>query len=109
VDLLSSLPDRELIDTLYRIVRTRNEEQTFEPDEFQRGRWCIAITSFGRYQGRTDPAAEIELVGQVADRVKDGGWAILSEQGTCEFCKSQIISVSKLAICPVCSTEVYCT
>lgn len=109
VAALSELPERELVEVIYQVFRPLNEDRNYPNGEFEYDRWCLAQSTFGRFRGETDAAAHIEVVALPAPEYEHIGWKHLCQQGQCEHCKSIIISVSKLALCPVCSQKVECT
>ena len=109
IERLSQLAERELVEVIYRSLRSRNEDQSFPDGEFQYDRWCLAQTAFGRFENRSDEEAYIELVGLVAPAFEHVDWVHLCQQGKCSYCNALVVSVSKVAICPCCSNEVECT
>jgi hypothetical protein len=108
VEYLCGLPDREFIELMHKVFSAKADDKVFENGEYSFDRMCLATTSYGVYEGVAEPPA-INLIGQVADEVAQVPWDALCQFGQCETCGSTVISVGKLAVCPVCSTEVECT
>jgi hypothetical protein len=106
---LAALPDRELIEVIYAAFRPRQDDRDFRSGDFERDRWCLAEASFGKFNGQTDEHAYVELIGLPAPAYEQLDWEHLSQQGKCLHCGVLVVSVSKVASCPVCSSDVECT
>ena len=104
-EFLSGLTERKFVELMHAVLKARSEDQIFEGGEYQYDRWCLALSSYGVFEGIAE-APRIELVGQCAPEVAHVDWDSLCQQGQCTVCKSLVVSVAKLALCPVCSCKV---
>lgn len=106
---LSQLPERELVEVIYKAIQSRNEDKELPSGDFEYDRWCLAQTSFGRFEGNTDQEPYVELVGLVSPAYEHVDWKHLCQSGKCKRCNALVTSVSKIAVCPCCSADVECT
>ena len=107
-DQLGALPLQELVELLNRVLSSKDEVS----DHRRSG---LRIAQFVHYVG--EPAFH-ELVGAADWRgVEPEDHAMfpghfskkLVQSGTCDVCRSEIVSYSKSARCPACDASVECT
>jgi hypothetical protein len=108
VEYLRSLADDELARLFYEAMFPKNVYRR-HPD----GTFWNDVYVVGTAMHTESGPAEVEVLAVAADpslrfseeHMKRGAL----EQGRCEVCKTFITSTFKVALCPVCGTEVECT
>ena len=104
---LQSLDDKDLVRLLQEVFVLRRNDKIYETGDFQYDDvMCLALCSFGSFNGKVDSKAIIELYASEGDGEKENN---LCEQGVCPTCKSELISASKTASCPICRSNVFLT
>ncbi len=109
VEALMQLGEREFIETIQEVLQTKADDRDFAGGDFEYDRWCLACTSYGAFRGQLDEEPYVQLIGACAPEVAHVDWEHLCQDGKCPKCGTLVLSVAKLALCPVCSTEVECT
>ena len=112
IEYIQSLNEKELVDFFYEAVTDRNEDKEFE-DGYERDRECIISTSFGKFEGEEDEEHYSTFQALPVPEIADLDWIKnekhICQSGRCNRCKAIVLSVAKLALCPVCDAEVECT
>ena len=107
-DQLNTMPIRDLIELLGRVLPNRDDVSEYR-------RSGLRVAQFVHYTG--EPAFH-EMVGVADWRDVDteGREKFVShfsqglvQSGTCDVCRSELVSYSKSARCPVCDANVECT
>ena len=110
LDYLRALGERDFINLLYESFVTRNDDGQVEARKQYLNRWCLATSTFSMKDGVADDAPLIELIGLASPpHTPYSSEEYLCQDGKCIRCGALVVSVSKMAVCPVCSNEVRCT
>ena len=112
INYIQNLSEKQFVDFFYEAVTNRNEDQLV-PNGYEKDRICLIRTSFGAFENKEDKEHLSEFMALPTEEFSKIKWiqkmSNVTEQGRCKKCKAQVISVAKLAACPICDTEVECT
>lgn len=112
LDYIRGLSEKELVDFFYDSISNRNEFKEFD-DGFEIKNLCITQSSFGKFNKKLDEVHYSEFMALPSEETAGVDFIVkakdIHEQGECDKCKAEIISVSKEAICPICGELVECT
>ncbi len=110
VEYISSLSESELGQLINEAVQSRRVEKYFDDEDFEvEDVFVLASCTFGKYKGKVDVKANIEVYAPPASGDLSRVSGPISEQGSCPKCKTHLISSLKLVTCPICKTEVELT
>lgn len=93
VEALRAMSSGEVIEIVYEAL------QAFDSDEYR-----LRVAQL--YQPQPGEPPDVEFIALPVGGYERPGVDELYEQG---MCGTRVVSVSKLACCPSCSSEVYCT
>lgn len=96
VEALRAMSKCELVEIVYEAL------QAFDRDEY---RLRVAQS----YQTQPCDPPDVEFIALPVDGHERPGVDELYQQGMCDRCSTRVVSVSKLACCPICASEVCCT
>lgn len=109
-EYLKNLTARELTELFYKATSHLLVKEAYENGDFYQEKICLAKTVYGGTEGVPDRESDIYLVALPADHVRNVNWGgSLNQNGRCTQCMVELASVAKAVICPICSTENYCT
>jgi hypothetical protein len=112
VDFIRSLNEQQLVDFFYEALADRRVQNTYD-DGFEIETWCLVQSQFGSYQNKPDDAAIHEFTALPIEALRDDkelqSIKVITQQGRCEQCQTDVLSVCKRASCPVCEALVECT
>lgn len=97
VEALRAMSRRELLEVVHEALQAFDHDgyrlrvaESYLPEPFQ-------------------PPPDVEFFALPAQGHERPGVDELYQQGMCDKCGTRVACVSKLACCPICTSEVYCT
>ena len=110
IESLRSLNLSELIEVMDESLKKYFVHRNESNGDFEEEAVVLARVIWGPIDGVKEEIPEIEVLGIPHVEVSDTNWGdAICQQGKCSNCNSLILSVAKVAICPVCRARVECT